>query len=81
MPSSPSTFAPGRRRLPASMADRGRPKKDPTERRSKLLQMRVTEDELALIKRAAHRDEKGPAQWVRDLAVEEAQRRTGKRGA
>jgi uncharacterized protein (DUF1778 family) len=41
--------------------------------------MRVTEEELVLIKRAAHLDEKGPAQWVRDLAVEQAQRRTGKR--
>jgi uncharacterized protein (DUF1778 family) len=54
------------------MADRGRPKKDDAERRSKLLQMRVTEAELHLIKRAAASAIKSPPTWVRDTVLEQA---------
>ncbi len=60
------------------MADRGRPKKNPEERKSGLVQMRVTEAEEALIQRAADLDRRTLSDWVRSTALDQAAKRVAR---
>ena len=57
------------------MTDRGRPPKDPEDRKTASMKLPMTEAEKQLIEQAATVDDAKPVTWARDLLLKAAKRR------
>lgn len=55
---------------------RGRPPKDPEQRKNESLRIPLTSDEKALIEQAAAIANAKPVTWARDVVVKAAKRKT-----
>lgn len=62
------------------MADRGRPPKDPEDRKTSDIKIPLTDEEKELIKSAAGIDDTKPVTWARNILIRAAKYRVKNNG-